>query len=112
MRNYLLRIFSLKPFTKNSFYEKKTLKKPLTFLDKGSRIYRAKLSESDEAGAKYCPFRFFIGKQSRNARKIFRKHVLFFGFFCLKKLQKCFLLHIFNICNVNVIFRIGVLIDL
>ena len=57
MRNYLLRIFRLNPL-QNSFYEKKTLKKPLTFLDKGSRIYRAKLSESDEAGAKYCPFRF------------------------------------------------------
>ena len=57
MRNYLLRIFRLNLY-KNSFYEKKTLKKPLTFLDKGSRIYRAKLSESDEAGAKYCPFRF------------------------------------------------------
>lgn len=64
MRNYLLRIFSFKPFTKKLlFMKKKTLKKPLTFLDKGSRIYRAKLSESDEAGAKYCPFRFFIGKQ-------------------------------------------------
>ncbi len=43
MRNYLLRIFSLKPFTKKPlFMKKKTLKKPLTFLDKGSRIYRAK----------------------------------------------------------------------
>ena len=43
MRNYLLRIFSLKPFTKKLlFMKKKTLKKPLTFLDKGSRIYRAK----------------------------------------------------------------------
>ena len=62
MRNYLLRIFRLNPLQK-LLYEKKTLKKPLTFLDKGSRIYRAKLSESDEAGAKYCPFRFFIGKQ-------------------------------------------------
>ena len=42
-RNYLLRIFSLKPFTKKLlFMKKKTLKKPLTFLDKGSRIYRAK----------------------------------------------------------------------
>ena len=40
---YLLRIFSLKPFTKKLlFMKKKTLKKPLTFLDKGSRIYRAK----------------------------------------------------------------------
>lgn len=36
-------IFSLKPFTKKLlFMKKKTLKKPLTFLDKGSRIYRAK----------------------------------------------------------------------
>ena len=57
MRNYLLRIFRLNPY-KTPFMKKKTLKKPLTFLDKGSRIYRAKLSESDEAGAKYCPFRF------------------------------------------------------
>ncbi len=36
-------LFSLKPFTKKLlFMKKKTLKKPLTFLDKGSRIYRAK----------------------------------------------------------------------
>lgn len=36
-------IFSFKPFTKKLlFMKKKTLKKPLTFLDKGSRIYRAK----------------------------------------------------------------------
>ena len=34
--------FFIKTLYKNSFYEKKTLKKPLTFLDKGSRIYRAK----------------------------------------------------------------------
>ena len=42
-RNYLLRLFSFKPFTKKLlFMKKKTLKKPLTFLDQGSRIYRAK----------------------------------------------------------------------
>ncbi|MBO6322959.1 hypothetical protein EY686_06190 [Enterococcus faecalis] len=35
-----------------------------------------------------------------------------FGFFLLKNCKKCFLLHIFNIRNLNVIFRIGVLIDL
>lgn len=42
MRNYLLRIFRLNPLQKLLFMKKKTLKKPLTFLDKGSRIYRAK----------------------------------------------------------------------
>ena len=52
MRNYLLRIFSLKPFTKK-----------LLFMTKVVESIEQKLSESDEAGAKYCPFRFFIGKQ-------------------------------------------------
>lgn len=31
MRNYLLRIFSLKPFTKTPFYEKENLKETLDF---------------------------------------------------------------------------------
>ena len=34
--------FFIKTLTKTPFMKKKTLKKPLTFLDKGSRIYRAK----------------------------------------------------------------------
>ena len=67
--------------------KKKTLKKPLTFLDKGSRIYRAKLSESDEAGAKYCPFRFYR-KTKVETPENFSEACSIFGF-CLK-LQKCF----------------------
>ncbi|NRE00209.1 hypothetical protein AR682_13710 [Enterococcus faecalis] len=71
-----------------------------------------KLSESDEAGAKYCPFRFFYRKTKVETPENFSEACSIFGFFLLKNCKKCFLLHIFNICNVNVIFRIGVLIDL
>ena len=80
--------------------KKKTLKKPLTFLDKGSRIYRAKLSESDEAGAKYCPFRFYRKTKVETPENFSEACSIL----VLLKTAKMLLLHIFNICNVNVIF--------